>query len=506
MKDYLILKEDEKQFHVKHPKGHTFQVAKKSLSKDLIAQMSVIPRYAHGGEVSDQQDSLDSLDLNPPDNNPSDEQKIVSDENNSENGVIPISETPSPSVGVLSQAPQSTEQLLTPEGLPNTTPQENQPALTQQPTPSNEAQAPATPQVGQQMLDALNQQKQGVEQAGVARSQEADRNAKAYEDFQKQITTAQSHYQESQNQLLKQRQNLLSDINQGHLNPDRVWQNMSTGNKILAGVSILISGLGGQGNGAMQVINQAINHDMESQKQDLNKKQTLLSQNMAQYHDLQTAQAATRLDMNTILTAKIAQSAASSNSKVAMANAQVAIGQLNSQSAMLQDQIAKSQAAQKMMSDPNLDPALKVRFGVPESKQKEVFKELETAQNMAKARDNVLEGYDQIAKINTVGNRTFSPIQSKREIEAIRGTIIPALSKASAGRFTREDAAYIEKIFSEPGNTESTVKKNKEHLLKFINEKMNFPQLKAYNINPNPNSLYQPDGSSVITQGKPKGI
>lgn len=58
-----------------------------------------------------------------------------------------------------------------------------------------------------------------------------------------------------------------------HIDPNRMYKNMSTGNKILGGIGLLLSGVGGAvnhgQNAGFQVMQSAINQDIEAQKADM---------------------------------------------------------------------------------------------------------------------------------------------------------------------------------------------------------------------------------------------
>lgn len=50
------------------------------------------------------------------------------------------------------------------------------------------------------------------------------------------------------------------------INPNRIWHDMGTGKRILAGISIFLGGLGGGENHALGIIKDAINRDVMAQK------------------------------------------------------------------------------------------------------------------------------------------------------------------------------------------------------------------------------------------------
>lgn len=142
---------------------------------------------------------------------------------------------------------------------------------------------------------------------------------------------------------------LQKTVLEGKIDPNRMWNNTSSGNKVMATIGVLLSGIGSglQGNGAQNLalkgINDAIDRDIDAQKANLNKSQNMLSMNMKRFGDLDSAEAATRLQMNTILQTNLQMAAVKSGTEQAKAAAQLGIGQLKNQQAQLMAQLAVSQ-------------------------------------------------------------------------------------------------------------------------------------------------------------------
>jgi multidrug efflux pump subunit AcrA (membrane-fusion protein) len=147
-----------------------------------------------------------------------------------------------------------------------------------------------------------------------------------------------------------------TDVMTQKIDPTRVWSNMSTGNRVLAGISIFLGGVAGgmQGteNRALGIIQDAVNKDIDAQKAEIGKKQNMLSLNMAKYNNINDAAAATKAQLLSITQAQINQAAAKMGSKQALAAAQVANGQIDLQKAQLVSQISTSQAAADKLNNP----------------------------------------------------------------------------------------------------------------------------------------------------------
>ena len=103
---------------------------------------------------------------------------------------------------------------------------------------------------------------------------------------------------------------------------------------------------------------------------------------------------------------------------------------------------------------------------------------------MAKAKTNIMDAFNKVDKLNTLANRTFNPLQSKRQIDAIVKPLTAGLSKETAGRFTEQDAGMLEALWPTPGDSEETVTEKRDRINRLISEKMNFPELTGNGIDP----------------------
>jgi hypothetical protein len=99
---------------------------------------------------------------------------------------------------------------------------------------------------------------EGPQQQDIANQQQAlvDRN-----------NTVQQFAQENQKRLLQKQEMLVDQYANGTVDTKRLWNNMDTGHKILAGLSLMLSG-----NGDGSPVMRAINQDVESQKDAIERK------------------------------------------------------------------------------------------------------------------------------------------------------------------------------------------------------------------------------------------
>lgn len=133
----------------------------------------------------------------------------------------------------------------------------------------------------------------------------------------------------------KQITSLMDDYGKQSINPNHYLGSMSTVGKISTAIGLILGGISSgvthQGNPALEYLNKQIENDINAQKANLGKKETLLSMNLRHFGNLQEATMAT----NAMLTRKAAidlqKVSAQNQGTVAGARAQMFGGQLLTQ-------------------------------------------------------------------------------------------------------------------------------------------------------------------------------
>jgi len=151
-----------------------------------------------------------------------------------------------PEKEALLQEAQTTEEQAVKENIPV-----NMETLQEQTTPS----------VADVEREAEQIKTQNAQVAAQQKVQEED-----LEDLQQQQLEAAKRVEQA-------------ELSQSKIDPDRFWKNKSTGEKILAGIAVFLGGMGRGQNNALNIIQGAIDRDIESQK--LNNKQKLQVANNA---------------------------------------------------------------------------------------------------------------------------------------------------------------------------------------------------------------------------------
>lgn len=207
------------------------------------------------------------------------------------------------------------------------------------------------------IMSAYEKMRAGTQAQAQAHAQAAQEQARLYGEQEADLKLLELRRTKNLEKLDNDIKQIQNSIMTDKINPNRVWQNMSTGNRVLASIGIMLGGLSqGLGNRkdnpAMDVINAAIDRDIDAQKSELGKKQNLLSFNLAQYGRMDQAFAATKMQLLGITQAQLNKTAAQMGSKQALAAAQVASGQLDLQMATLKNKLASDYAAAQRMQEP----------------------------------------------------------------------------------------------------------------------------------------------------------
>jgi hypothetical protein len=348
-----LVKEDARSFVVQHPNGHQITFAKHGVSEETLKMLRTLPKvqkFADGGEVQ-------PLDIEP----------ISADSGSSaplEVERVPASE-PAPEPTPQASAPTPTEDVISdsqaaPSDEPNPAPSDadssvqdgnalsdaanaaNASAQTQAaPSVSNDAAPPKSPteQIASMPDDLMGQMKsnekleeQGIKEAAAAKTQSGKAQAAAYDENIKQLQASKQQFDQEHKAIASQMDTLYNQAVNGKIDPNRVWNNKSTGSKISTIVGILFSGIGAgitkQPNMAVQLLNDQINRDIDSQKADIQNKQTLYSLNLQRYRDTTAAEEATRMQLQAIVGGQVATAAARAQGPEAQAQAKIMLGQM----------------------------------------------------------------------------------------------------------------------------------------------------------------------------------
>jgi hypothetical protein len=351
VKGYCLHKDDSKHFEISHPKKGVFKVAKKGLDKKTLSKIKSLPKGMYdGGSVGEEEDTQTASSTSiGGDVSYSDYSTAEKPEAEVENSEISLALNPfenyqeaQTSTAVAPEQPQA--QASSPDQAP--TPPKVNPNTQSIDTTESEPKISA-PDSGYQLNSGYGAYGSALEREAKAREKASAESADTYNDYAKKLQGVEKATNAELMQLKGETDALTRDISEQKIDPHRMWNNASTGNKILAGIGILLSGMGagisGQQNMALAVIDKAIDRDIDAQKSEFGKKRTLLEANYRRYGDIRTASQATKAHLYSVAQAQIAANAARMGGPVARARADQAMAQLEIQ----KTQAMQGVAAQK---------------------------------------------------------------------------------------------------------------------------------------------------------------
>ena len=359
-----------------------------------------------------------------------------------------------------------------------------------QPTNDNEVQSDVgeqTTQATQQIpqaghkLSALNKtyeaEKQAAEKGAALLGAQGAQEAKAIEETQKQIA-AMPTQQEILQKYNDADQAMTKAYQEQKIDPDRYWSDKSTGQKIAAGIGMLLGGFGsvaGQGNMAADMIQKSIDRDIDAQKNDQSKTMNLWKMNREKMSNDMQASLATQNQLYNGLKYKIEAAAARFKGPLAQQNAQIALAQINQKQ-------AENNYKMSLMDSGDGDPAMKVQYLVPPDRQKEVFNEIERAQNTRHMAKNIMESFEQAAKENTVLKTGAGMLRTPGSVYALHQHMQPTFQDLEG---TVRQAAMdntFKNVTPMPGDTDYTVQQKRQAIQQYLQSKMAAPTAKGYGI------------------------
>lgn len=473
---YQILDEDEKSYKVKHADGSEFKVAKKGLNKQVLEKIAKqypkIPRKMAEGGIAGESDDESTFDAP---SSKSAEQLNQETNGLMNQGIRSDSSGPVPA-GQVNMSPSDFGKypdLNSPEAVSDIVSSANasspgsQTSQPSSPGPSGGGGGGAfgTMDPGSLMNKAFGNEMSGMKDVANAKSQEAQGIGQAYDQWQQASKAANDSFQQNTKQILDENQK----IAQTPIDPRRVWSNMSTGNKIAAGVGIMIGGIHTIGNnpsnGALDAINKAVNDDINSQKEQKN---SLWNANLMKYKNAQVADAATRLQINGMLQGTLAKTAAQSQSVQAQAAVKTGIAALQMQAVPYAQQIAQYHTLGQMMGTGSqgggmptgsLPPMMAEKYGkqmVDSGGKTYLAKTEKGAEEINKMQTLYRPIVDDVNLIKGLGSSALIDPDARSRAQAAMNRIAMNLNEFNGyKRFTDTDKDTIQHMFNDPSAIKS---------------------------------------------------
>lgn len=498
LSDFTLMKEDATNYTIGHPDGKSLTFPKQGLSDkahSMIKKLKAPVQNFDEGGVTQSATDLASLPKTPAEAEQQQVQKDAAADASSNNFWYGKAASDQPGA-------------------------DSAPAPADPVAPRSPASTPAAPDADFPIktLDASayataeNDIKQGAEAEAERGKSEADTYQQAAEQVQKaqdDFKTRMAAYQAKDAQFEQQIQN-------GHIDPDRYWNNQSTGSKIASAIGLALSGLGsglsGQPNMAMAMINKSIDNDISAQMNDQGKNMNLWKMNREAMGNDQAATLATQNNLLGVAKVKAMQAQAAAQGDVAKARIAPEILAIEEQRMQNNNKLA----ALGMANTPaqtngagglgQKDPATLVPALVPKEQQAKVFDEIKYAQNVKSLTPKILAAFDEATKAGFA--KTVPGLESAGQ-KAFSGLINTTVQETEGTARAAAFKSIEDKMRPQFGDSAETLASKRRTVVDYLSSKSAAPNAKAFGIDlakfastaPQRGGTYAP-GTIVSVKGK----
>jgi hypothetical protein len=456
---YEYVSEDNDTFKIKHPDGSEFSIAKNAVGKEVHKRIIGLKpqKMAEGGIVEEDPNKL-----------------IV--EPSEDQGVQSYKE---PLIIEEDRAPAASQLAVSPE-----------PAIASAPTPQTPQAPQNTPQSApdflmskESSLPYLAQQQKLISDVGKQQQQNFNQQSNVFNKLANESAKVDAHLEATLAPIRKENEALFNEINTARIDPNRVWHNMSTGSKVLSAISLILGGIGAgltKGpNLALKVLDDSIDRDIEAQKADVNKKESLYSFNLKRLGDEKSAAAATKGQLLTTAQAQIASLGARNNSQQSQLNTQRAILEIEQK----KDELLRDAGYRHMgMKGGDFDPALLVEKLVPKERQAEVFKEIKDAQSIRLGSKEALDAFDKAKEEQSVFSKNVIPGVNSPYIGKIKAAVLPQFQNIDGTVRQAAMDAFLPTVTPAVGDNKHTIDVKRQTLQSWLISHSSAPTAKGYKI------------------------
>ena len=241
----------------------------------------------------------------------------------------------------------------------------------------------------------FEQAKSGLEMQKAAAIMKADASARGFQatteiynqEIQKateraiQTQAKQNEYQKSLDEQVAKQLKAVDEFGAMSIDQNRLYSNSSTAQKLMAGIGVILSGLSGQKSRALEVIQGAIDRDLELQKAEMSlakdkvdKRTNLIGQMQSRLGNYNEAVRAAEVTMWNNAKNMIQAKVDNSSSEIAKADGMSALGQIQERvdtlkNGMMKDAESRLAMSQNVDSDDKVSQAIVGRLNPQQQKR-----------------------------------------------------------------------------------------------------------------------------------------
>lgn len=461
LNDFKVLNESDTHYEVGHPNGKKMSVEKKGLSKRALETISSLkPHFDDGGmalvpdfATIDPAKAAAAVPTLPsvPESEMTTEQKMHK---------AIDSDPKMSSMWNTGDAAGAEQASIVPTSIPGVENTQNLPANDSAGFSQASAQPGTDPNsiegmMGQKNLtmdQSLEQQKGFLNMGANAEEQQARADQGIYGNLEAKLAALPTpmDYTKKREEMDKQFEDKLTN---NQIDPNKLWHDAGMGNKMAAGIGLILAGIGsgltGQPNQAAAMINNKIERDIDAQKTNQSKTMTLWKMNREALGNDLAATLATQNQYYSVAKVQLSKAAATAADPQARARAGMLMSDISMKQAqnrqqlgMIQYATGSSQAAGGKpggVPAPKPPPATQIYLlqkagAMSDADAVSAAKELGQVQKMNKLRADVEQASQHLQ--GQFLNGTFNPNDRDSAINTFAGI----LAKEAEGRFNLEES------------------------------------------------------------------
>jgi len=337
------------------------------------------------------------------------------------------------------------------------------------------------------------------EQAGIGLAGET---LAAQEESQISQQMAYNDYAANMARLEREQADLHDSIMKSKIDPNRFFNDKTTAGKVSSVVGLILGGIGqglaGGPNQALETLNKLVDRDIQAQRDNLGKKQSLFAANMQRLGDERAAWAATKAQIASLAQAKIEQAAARASIPTVKAAALEANAQIKAYQAKLNQEAAKLQTVRMITNHVEQTGDAAALSLLPADQQDAIRQRLVPGYGAATTKERAQKLQESVATTDIV-NRSMNQLQAfgkkrysdfspedRARATQIQQTLIGDLRLAIAGPgpLTKEEREWMEGIIANPTDVfELNSRARLEEIQRNVNYRLG-AELKASGLKP----------------------
>ena len=339
--------------------------------------------------------------------------------------------------------PQDSSAPLTPEQLAASSVKETAPVTA----------APNTGVNTSEYDKAFARQGKAIQDESLAQQSTTKDVMKAQNQMNEDLKTQRIAYDEHIGTLQTESKQIMDEYKANKIDPNRLFSNMSTSQKVMNGIGLLLGSLGGASTGGQNLaaneLNKMVDRDIEAQHAEQGQQENLFNFNLKKTGDVNAAYAKSKSDILSVAQAQVEMAKAKATNPLIRANADKLLGQLQLQQAQLHGQIAATQVAKQndiLKRTVNLPPELGGKqVALSESDAKSLNEIVTSSDRMNRNVDLLAEKQKELGHFPSIGPKI------RHDIEALKNVIAEDYAKSRGYRLNDSNKESVMKMLPNIG-------------------------------------------------------